>query len=164
MTAHASPSRLIGPALPEFTRHISEPDGQRVLLLGSLPAQRPDLMQMLGTLDITAMAVRSHHELPFRLHHCHPLAIISDLPPESRELSAALRCIAAYDPDMPVLMLTEDAAATLGTIDAAEQLWGLTHLQREPPAAAARKLMEFLAFAGLCQGSTTSGLRLLSVF
>jgi hypothetical protein len=152
MTAHASPMRLIGPALPEHTLRMSETDGQRVLVLGTLAASRPDLVTICRVLEIDPIPIGSHHDLPFRLHHCRPLAVLSDLPLESHALSAALRCIGAYDPDLPVLMLADDADAALGTIDAAQQLWGLSNMRREAPRASPHALIQFLFHAGRVRG------------
>lgn len=156
MTAHASPTRLIGPALPEDALCMTETSAARVLLLterdtphdGRQGSCVSPITALCHALEITPLMVVSHHDLPFRLHHARPLAVISLLPPESRALASALRCIAAYDQDMPILLLTDDDATALGTIDAARQLWGLCRLRRLTTAPTPRELLEFLSLAG----------------
>ncbi len=153
MTAHASPTRLIGPALPEDALCMTETSPRRVLLLTGRDSPQDAFRLMCQSLDVTALdiamlTVASHHDLPFRLHHARPLAVISTLSTESSTLPNALRCIAAYDQDMPILLITEDDATALGTIDAARQLWGLTRLRRLTHTPAPHDLLDFLCLAG----------------
>jgi hypothetical protein len=74
--------------------------------------------------------------------------VLAALPPDTLVMSSTLRCIAAYDADLPVLLLGDDHAALLGTMDAAEQLWGLSHLAVEPCEASHHGLIAFFAKAG----------------
>jgi hypothetical protein len=59
-----------------------------------------------------------------------------------------LRSVAAYDPDLPVLLVTGDDPAIDGAIDAAEQLWGLTSVCRLSEAPGLLDVMNFLFLAG----------------
>ena len=152
MTAHASPTRLIGPALPDASMCMTETGRPSVLLLGHQTASLAGYEDVCLALDIETMAVASHHELPFRLHQCRPLAVLIDLTPESRALASALRCIAAYNPDIPTLLIAEDCAAVLGTMDAARALWGLARLSRLSPEVSPRTLTPVLFRAGRARG------------
>ena len=153
MTAHASPFHLIGPALPEYSQLMSEPEGQRVLVIGDMTPTSTHLGKLCKALDIEVINVASHHELPFRLHHNRPLAVLTALPPETLAMSSILRCIAAYDTELPVLLLGDDRATLLGTIDAAAQLWGLSRLTVATLCLQPKALIDFLAKAGNKRGA-----------
>ena len=152
MTAHASPTRLIGPALPDASMCMTETGRPSVLLLGHQTASLAGYEDVCLALDIETMAVASHHELPFRLHHFRPMAVLIDLPSESRALAATLRCIAAYNPDLPSMLIADDNASALGTMDAARALWGLARLGRLPRDVSSRALIPILFRAGRARG------------
>ena len=152
MTAHASPIRLIGQQLPESNLCMSQSGQPYVLLIGGPTGSLTGYEDVCLALDIETMAVASHHELPFRLHHFRPLAVLIDLPSESRALAATLRCIAAYNPDLPSLLIADDSASALGTMDAARALWGLARLSRLPRDVSSRALIPTLFRAGRARG------------
>jgi len=107
---------------------------------------------MCDALLIELVAINSHHDLPFRLHHHRPMAVISEIDPQGIASCAALRSIAAYNPEMPVLLVAGDDPNVLGTIDAAEQLWCLSNLHRVAAPPAPSDLIGFLFQAGRHSG------------
>ena len=152
MTAHASATRLIGPALPESSLCLSGVERSTLLLLGAQNDSLSGYGDVCQALEIDTVTVTSHHELPFRLHHCRPLAVMIDLPVESREMATALRCIAAYNPSLPVLVIATEAAAALGTLDAARALWNLGEISLLPPQVSPRSLLPALFHAERARG------------
>jgi hypothetical protein len=148
MTAHASATRLIGPALPESSLCLSASDRAAVLLLGGQSRSLAGYEDVCQSLEIDAIAVGSHHELPFRLHHCRPLAVIIELAVESRAMATALRCIAAYNPSLPVMVIAAESHTVLGTLDAARALWNLADISLLPPQPSPRTLRPALFRAG----------------
>ena len=152
MTAHAFATSVIGRALPQDTLRMTEQETQRVIVLANPGGISQQLLQMCHALAIELVAVASHHDLPFRLRHHRPMAIISELDPKGTTSCAALRTIAAYDQDMPVLLVAGQDPSVLGTIDAAEQLWRLSALHRLGDAPTANDLIGFLFRAGRRSG------------
>jgi hypothetical protein len=152
MTAHASATRLIGPALPESSLCLSGVERSTLLLLGAQSQSLSGYDNVCQALDIDTVRVASHHELPFRLHHCRPLAVMIDLPVESREMATALRCIAAYNPSLTVLVIAAESAAALGTLDAAHALWNLGDILLLPPQVSPRSLLPALLRAERARG------------
>jgi len=148
MTAHAFATSVLGRALPEDSLGMTEQETQRVIVLVGRDGVSPMLREMCAALLVELVAISSHHDLPFRLHHHRPMAVISEIDPLGIPSCAALRCIAAYNPNMPILLVAGDDPAVLGTIDAAEQLWSLSNLQRLAAAPAAGDLIGFLFQAG----------------
>ena len=82
MTAHAFATSVIGRALPQDTLRMTEQETQRVIVLANPGGISQQLLQMCHALAIELVAVASHHDLPFRLHHHRPMAIISELDPK----------------------------------------------------------------------------------
>ena len=152
MTAHASPFHVIGKALPEEALCLSESPQPHVLLLGTGSLGLERCAELCAALDMHTEAARSHHDLPFRLHHSRPIAVLIDLPVDSRALAAALRCIAAYHQDLPIRLISRDTATALGTADTARELWGLSDLDVMTPQAAPCALMPFLFQAARARG------------
>ena len=152
MTAHASPSHLIGKALPDSSLCLSESGVPQVLLVGDRSLGLDACADICTALEMQITIARTHHDLPFRLHHARPIAALIDLPTDSRAISSALRCIAAYDQDLPIRLITDATAAALGTTDAARELWSLTELDVITPDRTARALMPFLFHAARLRG------------
>lgn len=148
MTARAFPNSILGRALGKDTLHMTEQERQRLIVLVSSEGISTRLVEMCAALDIELIPVSSHHDLPFRLHHSRPIGVISEIDGRSIESCASLRNIAAYDPDMPVLLVAGDDPVVLGTIDAAEQLWDLSGIRRLADQPSARDLIDFLFQAG----------------
>lgn len=155
MTAHASATRLIGPALPESSLCLSGVERSTLLLLGARSDSLSGYDEVCQALEIDTEPVASHHELPFRLHHCRPLATLIDLPVESREMAAALRCIAAYNPSLPTLVIGPETAAVLGTLDAARALWNLADISLLSPQVSPRSLLSALFRAERARGGAS---------
>ncbi len=152
MTAHASPSHLIGKALPDSSLCLTESGLPQVLLLGTNSPGLDFCADICAALEMQITIAHTHHELPFRLHHARPIAALIDLPTDSRAISSALRCIAAYDQDLPIRLITDETATALGTTDAARELWGLTELDVIAPDNTARMLMPFLFHSARMRG------------
>ena len=153
MTAHASATRLIGPALTESSLCLSGVERSTLLLLGAQTHSLAGYEDVCHSLDMSTVSVASHHELPFRLHHCRPLAVLIDMPVETREMANALRCIAAYDPSLSVLVIASESAAALGTLDAARALWNLTDIALLPLQVSPRSLLPALFHAERVRGA-----------
>ena len=152
MTAQVFFSSLPGSGLAKETHYVSESEAQSVIVLAGAEGASIRLQRMCAALEIRTVVVVSHHDLPFRLHHTRPIAVISELDPQGLASCAALRTIASYDQDMPVLLVTGDDPLVLGTIDAAEELWQLSGLHRLATAPAPGDLIHFLYRAGRQSG------------
>jgi hypothetical protein len=56
--------------------------------------------------------------------------------------------VADYDRDMPVLLLTGDDPALLGAVDAVEEIWQLTAVDKWPQLLGVGAVVDFLFRAG----------------
>ncbi len=126
---------------------------QTVLLVGHDLWLSGLLAPLCEALDIRVVCAASHHDVPIRLHRDHPICIVSGLEAAGPTSCAILRSVAAYDPDMPVLLITGDDPAIDGAIDVAERLWGLTGLFRLSNVPGPGDMMNFLFLAGRKDGT-----------
>jgi hypothetical protein len=131
---------------------MSETDTRSVIALTETGKASETLEDMAAALHLELVTVRSFHELPFRLHHHRPIAVVLELGPTGQACRSALRCIAAYDPAMHILMNAGDDPNVLGEIDVYENLWGLTALHRMAGPPAPGELIGFLFGAGRDHG------------
>ncbi len=152
MTVYESTRSVLGRARSAENMGMTEPEARRVIVLTLGRDARDMLKTMCAALDIAVEVVVSHHDLPFRLHQHRPMAVISELDPRGLASCSALRGIAAYDADMPILLTTHNDPAIHGTVDALEQLWGLTALRRVDAEPQPQELITFLYEAGQQSG------------
>ena len=152
MTAQASAIHVLGRAVAADALAMSERDTRSVIVLTENGLASAALRSMASALDIDLVTVRSFHELPFQLHHHRPIGVVLELSPLGASCRSALRNVAAYDPNMHVLMVSGDDPTVLGAIDVAEQLWGLSALHRLSGTPAPADLIGFLFEAGRRNG------------
>lgn len=153
MTAPAFTGGLPARALACDTMGVLETRAQQVIVLAGRDGPSVRLLRMCAALEIEVISVTSHHDLPFRLHHTQPMAVISEIDPQGLASCAALRSIASYDQDIPVLLVSGDDPVVLGTIDAAQELWKLSGLCRLATPPSPGDLIHFLYQAGRQAGS-----------
>lgn len=98
--------------------------------------------------------------LGVKLGDTQPIAVLcADLGGGGRPVGRLLKLVANYNRDMPVLLMTSDDPETLGSIDAAVELWPLTDVQRIAGPVPVAAVVAFLARAGRLSGA----LRMMAV-
>lgn len=125
-----------------------KPYTQTIIVLESACSLSEVIVTMCDALEIEIIRVSALHDLPFRLHHHQPVAVISMMDLCERTSCAILRAVAAYSPELPVMLLAPDDPASQGTIDAAEQIWNLSAITRLTTAPGPKDLIGFLFHAG----------------
>lgn len=152
MTAQASATHVLGRALAADVLAMTEQDMECVIVVTDHGQAAPALRQMVSALNMELITVRSFHELPFKLHHHRPIAVVLELSPLGNACRSALRSVASYDQDMHVLLVSGDDPDVLGEIDVTETLWGLTAVQRLMEEPKAADLIGFMFQAGRRKG------------
>lgn len=125
-----------------------EPDAQTVIVLQDASGPSETIVAMCAALEIEIVHVSALYDLPFRLHHHQPVAVIATMDLCERTSCAALRAVAGYNPDLPVMLVAPNDPASQGTIDAAEQIWNLSAITRLTGGPGPRDLIGFLFQAG----------------
>lgn len=129
---------------------------------GSVPAARPGVVALFSDsaetiramapvcefLDLRLEVVSAGSDLMTVLRTERPLAVISDIDGEEHDGFHAMKQVARYNPDLPMLLLTEGDQALMGAADAVQELWGLTQVTQTSAYPMAGQLVNFLFAAG----------------
>lgn len=146
---------LIFPQVPQpdhdVPGHVG--GGQHILTVGVDPWILGSFAPLCDALDIGLINSASSHEVPLALGRYRPIGVVAMIDGSDTGSCGALRSVSAFDPDMPVLLVTGQDPAADGMIDAAEQLWGLTNVNRIAEAPGPQEIMGFLFIAGRHSGT-----------
>jgi hypothetical protein len=126
---------------------------QHILAIGVDPWLLGSLSPLCDALDIRLITSASPHEVPLALGRCRPIGVVAMIDGSDGGCFGALRSVSAFDADLPVLLVTGRDPAAEGMIDAAEQLWGLTNVNRIAETPGPREIMGFLFMAGRHSGT-----------
>ncbi len=153
MAEHGSAARFRDKIRSVSNVAMTGPLGRSVVVLETRPVLSASLSMLCTALELDLVRVRSHHDLPLMLHRHRPMALIAVVEGTGQGCSNALRSLAAFDADLPVLLIAGDDPAAQGAIDATEQLWGLTGIRRVSDPPAPQDVMGFLFLAGRRSGA-----------
>ena len=73
---------------------------------------------------------------------------VADVDGKDHDGFHAMKLIARYNPDLPMLLLTGGDPALMGAADAVQELWGLTQVTQTGAFPLAGQLVSFLFGAG----------------
>ena len=118
-----------------------------------------NLEQVCEFLDLRMDVVSAGTDLMSVLRSQQPIAVISDVEGEDHDGFHTMKLIARYNPDLPVMLLTNGDPVLMGAADAVQEIWGLTSVTRTSGFPLASQLVGFLFSAGRRQGC----MRLVSV-
>jgi DNA-binding NtrC family response regulator len=106
------------------------------------------LQRVCAFFDLGVEVVASEEELLPMLRDHRPMAIIADVDGVSSDGFHAMRVVAAYDHDLPIMVLTHGDPVLMGAADAMQELCSLTMVSRTSMKPLAGQLAEFLFAAG----------------
>jgi CheY-like chemotaxis protein len=112
------------------------------------PATIENLAPVCEFLELKTTVVSAGIDLIQVLRESRPLAVITDVDGEDQDGFHAMKLIARYSRDLPIMMLTGGDAALMGAADAVQDLWGLTSVTRTSGFPLAGQLVAFLFGAG----------------
>jgi DNA-binding NtrC family response regulator len=121
-------------------------------------ADGQELLQDLGTvcefLDLAVQRVAGDDDLSTILQARRPMAVVAELNGADQDGCYVLMTVASHDRDLPVLMVANDDPALLGAVDAIEELWGLTAVDKATVHPKLGSLVDFVFRAGHRGGVT----------
>ena len=106
------------------------------------------LRPVCDCLDVMVERMATHNDLGSLLTERRPMAVIAAMDGAGQDGCHVLMTVAAYDPDLPVLLITNDDPALLGAIEAVEEIWQLRSVVKWPRLAGIGALIDFLFRAG----------------
>jgi hypothetical protein len=99
-------------------------------------------------LNVAVERMTSHENLGSALRQRCPMAVVAEADAAGQDGCHVMMTVADYDRDMPVLLLTGDDPALLGAVDAVEEIWQLTSVDKWPQLLGVGAVVDFLFRAG----------------
>jgi CheY-like chemotaxis protein len=125
-----------------------------VVIVSDDPATIENLAPVGDFLELRMEVVSTGTDLIQALQgHC-PMAVICDVDGKDQDGFHAMKLIARYNRDLPIMLLTDGDAVLMGAADAVQDLWGLTSVTRTSGFPKAGQLVGFLFGAGRRTGCT----------
>jgi len=121
---------------------------QGVVVVSDDPALFESLEPVCTFLELRPECVTFGMDLLSALQHQQPIAVISDIEGEEQDGFHAMKVVADYHRDLPILMLTEGDPILMGATDAMQEVCGLTTVVRSTGNPLAGELVSFLFSAG----------------
>ena len=119
-----------------------------VVIISDDPATIENLAPVCEFLELKTAFVSAGIDLTQVLRETRPMAVITDVDGEDHDGFHAMKLIARYSRDLPIMMLTGGDAVLMGAADAVQDLWGLTSVTRTSGFPLAGQLVAFLFGAG----------------
>jgi hypothetical protein len=110
-------------------------------------------------LGIAVERMPSRDDLGPLLRNCRPMAVVAEIDASGQDGCHVLMTVAAHDRSLPVLLITGSDPALLGAVDAVEELWKLSSVEKWQELSGVGAVVDFLFRAGR-KGSC---IRLMSV-
>ena len=99
-------------------------------------------------LNVAVERMPSHENLGSALRQRRPMAVVAEMDAAGQDGCHVLMTVAAHDRDMPVLLITGDDPALLGAVDAVEEIWQLTSVDKWQQLLGVGAMVDFLFRAG----------------
>jgi CheY-like chemotaxis protein len=119
-----------------------------VVIVSDDPATIENLTPVCEFLELKMEVVSAGTDLIAALSQHRPMAVISDVEGQDQDGFHAMKLIARYSRDLPIMLLTGGDAVLMGAADAVQDLWGLTSVTRTSGFPVAGQLVAFLFGAG----------------
>ena len=99
-------------------------------------------------LNVAVERMPSREDLGPVLRQRRPMAVVAEIDAAGQDGCHVLMTVAAYDRDLPVLLIAGDDPTLLGAVDAVEGLWQLSSVVKWTRLPGVGALVDFLFRAG----------------
>jgi CheY-like chemotaxis protein len=110
-------------------------------------------------LNVEVERLSTYDDLASVLRQRRPMAVVAEMDAPGQDGCNVLMTVSAHDRHLPVLLITTDDPALLGAIDAVEEIWQLTSVDKWPRLLGVGGVVDFLFRAGRKGGC----MRLMSI-
>lgn len=141
-----TPSRL--PQDHDFLGSMAAAAQGVVAVISDDPVTIHRITPVCDFLDLRVEIVSIGRNLAHVLREQRPMAVISDIETTDQDGFHVMKVIAAYNRELPIMLLTDGDAVLMGAADAVQDLWGLTAVTRTSAFPVAGQLVAFLFSAG----------------
>lgn len=99
-------------------------------------------------LNVAVERVPTRSDLGSILRQRRPMAVVAEMDAAGQDGCNVLMTVAAYDRDLPVMLIAADDPALLGAIDAVEEIWQLSSVDKWPQRPNIGTVVDFIFRAG----------------
>jgi hypothetical protein len=99
-------------------------------------------------LNVAVIRMPTHDDLASILRQRRPMAVVAEMDAAGQDGCHVLMTVSAHDRDLPVLLITGDDPALWGAVDAVEEIWQLTSVDKWPRLLGIGAVVDFLFRAG----------------
>jgi hypothetical protein len=99
-------------------------------------------------LEIAIERIASKDDLTVALQNRRPMLIVAEMDAVGQDGCNVLMTVAAHDRGLPVLLLMGPDPALLGAVDAVEEIWGLSSVEKWPDLPNVGAMVDLLFRAG----------------
>jgi hypothetical protein len=99
-------------------------------------------------LSVAVERIPSRDDLGAVLRNRRPMAVVAEMDAAGQDGCHVLMTIAAHDRSLPVLLITGPDPAVLGAVDAVEEIWELSSVEKWPELLGVGAMVDFLFRAG----------------
>jgi CheY-like chemotaxis protein len=133
---------------PDFPGSVTAVQQAVVIIVSDELATIENLGPICEFLELRMEVVSAGTDLGQVLREQHPMAVICDVEGKDLDGFHAMKVIARYHRDLPIMLLTDGDAVLMGAADAVQDLWKLTSVTRSSGFPMAGQLVGFLFGAG----------------
>ncbi len=119
-----------------------------VLITSDSAETTAQLEQVCAFFDLAVEVATSDEDMRAMLSEHRPMAVVCDIDGTAQDGFHAMRVVAKYDRDLPIMVLTHGDPVLMGAADAIQELCNLTMVSRTTAKPLAGQLAEFLFSAG----------------
>ncbi|MEO8716542.1 MAG: hypothetical protein ABI369_16175 [Acetobacteraceae bacterium] len=119
-----------------------------VVVVEDEPRWSRAIEELCAFLDVRVALVSGEANLAPVLRDRRPMAVLASMDDASQDGAHVMKVVAAHDPELPMMMLTDGDAALAGAADAVEEVWGLTSVIKRSSPPTASEFVDFLFRAG----------------
>ena len=119
-----------------------------VVVVEDEPLWSEAIRELCAFLEVRLACVPSRVDLGLVLREHRPMAVLANMDAAGQDGPHVMKLIAAYDPDLPIMVLTGGDAALAGAADGVEEVWGLTSVVTRDDPPGPGEFVEFLFRAG----------------
>ena len=119
-----------------------------VLVIEDEPTLSSAFRLICECLNVAVEQMPTDDNLASMLQRLRPMAVVAEMDAAGQDGCHVLMTVAAYDRDLPVLLIAGDDATLLGAIDAVEEIWQLSSVVKSARLPGVGAMVDFLFRAG----------------
>jgi DNA-binding NtrC family response regulator len=124
------------------------------MIVGDDLSWSPALDVICDFFDLAVEHVHSDLDVAYLLAEYRPMAVIAEVDGNGQDGFHVMKTVSAYDPELPMMLLTGGDPVLAGAAEAVREITGLVNMTAERALPSIGELVDFLFRAGRAAGIT----------